>query len=104
MPLRPRSDAASPRLRSKRSSDGMDLGTRALVLGVGALVISWVPVLNIIAFLASLMAIAFGLLARWPTGWLTNEEMNTRRALAGVILGGIALVIFVVTAVRYSAL
>ncbi|UVE96822.1 hypothetical protein [Dietzia sp. B32] len=82
----------------------MDLGTRALVLGIGSLAISWVPVLNIIAFLAGLMAVAFGLLARWPTGWLANEESNPRRALAGVVLGGIALVVFLVTAVRYSAL
>lgn len=82
----------------------MDLGTRALVLGIGSLAISWVPVLNIIAFLAGLMAVAFGLLARWPTGWLANEESNPRRALAGVVLGGTALVVFVVTAVRYSAL
>ncbi|WP_216692782.1 hypothetical protein [Dietzia psychralcaliphila] len=101
MPLRPRSDAASPR---KKSSDGMDLGTRALVLGAGSLALSWVPLLNIIAFLAAMMAVAFGLLARWPTGWLTREEPNTRRALWGVVLGGLAIVVFVVTAVRYSAL
>lgn len=82
----------------------MDLGTRALVLGIGSLLVSWVPVLNIVAFLAALMAVGFGLLARWPTGWLVNEEPNTRRALWGVILGGISLVVFVVTAVRYSAL
>ncbi|MGN7154798.1 hypothetical protein ACTHRK_01620 [Dietzia cercidiphylli] len=101
MPLRPRSDAASPR---KRSSEGMDLGTRSLVLGVGSLVLSWVPLLNIIAFLAALMAVAFGLLARWPTGWLTNQEPDPRRGLVGVVLGGVAIVVFVVTAVRYSAL
>ncbi|MDX2356384.1 hypothetical protein [Dietzia sp. PP-33] len=101
MPLRPRSDAASPR---KRSSEGMDLGTRALVLGVGALALSWVPLLNIVAFLAALMAVAFGLLARWPTGWLAGQETDTRRALWGIALGGVALVVFVVTAVRYSAL
>ncbi|GAA1711346.1 hypothetical protein [Dietzia cercidiphylli] len=101
MPLRPRSDAASPR---KRSSEGMDLGTRSLVLGVGSLALSWVPLLNIIAFLAALMAVAFGLLARWPTGWLTNQEPDPRRGLVGVVLGGIAIVVFVITAVRYSAL
>ncbi|MBB1034577.1 hypothetical protein G6031_09265 [Dietzia sp. CQ4] len=101
MPLRPRSDAASPR---KRSSEGMDLGTRSLVLGVGSLALSWVPLLNIIAFLAALMAVAFGLLARWPTGWLTNQEPDPRRGLVGVVLGGVAIVVFVVTAVRYSAL
>ena len=100
MPLRPRSRAASPRTQST----GMDLGTRSLVLGAGSLVISWVPLLNIIGFLAALMAVAFGLLARWPTGWLTNEEPNPRRALWGVVLGAIALVVFIVTAVRYSAL
>lgn len=100
MPLRPRSEAASPR----KKSPGMDLGTRSLVLGIGSVVISWVPVLNIIGFLAALMAVAFGLLARWPTGWLSNEEPNTRRALWGVVLGAIALVVFIVTAVRYSAL
>ncbi|MCT1710525.1 hypothetical protein AB6N35_04510 [Dietzia cinnamea] len=107
MPLRPRSDAASPRRRPSggtRSSGGMDLGTRALVLGVGSLALSWVPLLNIIAFLAALMAVSFGLLARWPTGWLTNQEADQRRGLAGVVLGAVALVVFVVTAVRYSAL
>lgn len=82
----------------------MDLGTRALVLGVGALLFSWVPLLNIVAFLAGLMAVGFGLLARWPTGWLTQDEPDTRRALWGVILGSVALVVFVVSAVRYSVL
>lgn len=101
MPLRPRSEAVSPR---KKSTGGMDLGTRSLALGVGSLVLSWVPLLNVIAFLAALMAVAFGLLARWPTGWLAHEEPNTRRALWGVVLGAIALVVFIVTAVRYSAL
>ncbi|MET3862396.1 hypothetical protein ABIE38_003336 [Dietzia sp. 2505] len=100
MPLRPRSDAASPR---RRSSEGMDLGTRSLVLGVGSLALSWVPLLNIIAFLAALMAVAFGLLARWPTGWLTNQDPDPRRGLFGVVLGGVAIVVFVITAVRYSA-
>ena len=100
MPLRPRSDAASPR---RGSSDGMDLGTRALVLGVGSLALSWVPLINIVAFIAALMAVAFGLLARWPTGWLTNEDPDPRRGLAGVVLGAIAIVVFVITAVRYSA-
>lgn len=100
MPLRPRSDSVSPR---RASSGDMDLGTRALVLGVGSLALSWVPLLNILAFLAAMMAVAFGLLARWPTGWLVNEEPNTRRALWGVGLGAVALVVFVVTAVRYSA-
>lgn len=91
-------------LPRKGSSDGMDLGTRALILGVGSLALSWVPVLNIVAFLAAMMAVAFGLLARWPTGWLGQDEPNTRRALWAIILGALALVVFVVTAVRYSVI
>ena len=101
MPLRPRSRAFSAR---QRSSGEMDLGTRALVLGIGSLAFSWIPIINIVAFIGALMAVAFGLLARWPTGWLTNEELNTKRALWAVILGAIAVVVFVVTAVRYSAI
>lgn len=110
MPLRPRSASPSGRGWFGRdasgggSSGGMDLGTRSLVLGVGSLAISWVPVLNIVAFLAALMAVSFGLLARWPTGWIANEEPNQRRALWGVVSGAIAMVVFVVTAVRYSVL
>lgn len=82
----------------------MDLGTRALVLGIGSLALSWVPVFNILAFLAGLMAVSFGLLARWPTGWIANEEPNTRRALWGLVLGAVAIVVFVITAIRYSVI
>lgn len=100
MPLRPR----SARPTGRGASGEMDLGTRALLLGIGSLVFSWIPVLNIVAFLAALMAVSFGLLARWPTGWIAGEELNTRRALWGVVLGGVAMVVFVITAVRYSVL
>ena len=100
MRLRPRSEARAGR----GSGDGMDLGTRALVLGVGALALSWVPVLNIIAFLAALMAVSFGVLARWPTLWLVSVEPNPRRALWAIVLGAVALVVFVITAVRYSVI
>lgn len=97
-----------PRFRSRSDgeppSGGMDLGTRALVLGVGALAVSWVPVFNILAFLAALMAVSFGLLARWPTGWIANEDPNTRRALWGIGLGVVAIIVFVITAIRYSAI
>lgn len=101
MSPRPRGRGFVP---SKSESVGMDLGTRALILGVGSLVLSWVPIINIVAFLAALMAVAFGLLARWPTGWLGQGEPDTRRALWGIILGAIALVVFVITAVRYSVI
>ena len=94
-----------PRGRDPRptaAKGGMDLGTRALVLGAGALAGSWIPLLNIVAFVAALMAVGFGLLARWPTGWIASEEPDPRRALWGIVLGVLALVVFVVTAVFYS--
>lgn len=81
----------------------MDLGTRSLVLGIGSLLFSWVPLLNIVAFLAALMAVAFGLLARWPGGvMMAGGEPNERRGLWGVVLGAVAMVVFVISAVRYS--
>ena len=83
----------------------MDLGTRALVLGVGSLVFSWVPLLNIVAFLAALMAVAFGLLARGSaSSMMAGGEPNSKRGLWGVVLGAVAIVVFVVTAIRYSVL
>lgn len=83
----------------------MDLGTRSLILGIGAVLFSWVPLFNIVAFLAAMMAVAFGLIARWPAGdMMAGGEPNERRALWGVVLGAVALVVFVISAVRYSVL
>jgi len=80
----------------------MDLGTRALWCGVGALAGSWIPLLNIVAFVAALMAVGFGSLARWPTGWLASEETDTRRALWGIVLGVVAIAVFAVTSWLYG--
>lgn len=88
--------------RGGGASGGMDLGTRALVLGACALAGSWIPLLNIVAFVAALMAIGFGALAKWPTGWITNEEPDPRRAVWGIALGGLAVAVFAVTAYLYS--
>ena len=83
----------------------MDLGTRALVLGIGAVLFSWVPLLNIVAFLAALMAVAFGLLARGSaSSMMAGGEPKPKRGLWGVVLGAVAIVVFVVTAIRYSVL
>ncbi len=104
MPLRPRADAVSGGGSSggRSSTGGMDLGTRALVLGVGSVAGSWIPLLNIVAFVAALMAIGFGALARWPTGWITSQEPDPKRALWGICLGVVALVVFTATSVIYA--
>lgn len=98
-----------PRYRSRSeggsSSGGMDLGTRALILGIASLLVSWVPILNVLAFLAALMAVAFGLMARRPGGLIaTDVEPDPRRALWAIVLGAVAVVVFVITAIRYSVL
>ena len=84
----------------------MDLGTRALVLGIGAVLFSWVPLLNIVAFLAAMMAVGFGLMVRSSMSSMLGEggEPNLKRGMWGMVLGAIAMVVFVVTAVRYSVL
>lgn len=79
-------------------AEGMDLGTRSLVFGAVALAGSWIAVFNIVAFVAALWAIGFGMLVLWPTGWIPTQEPNTRRAVAGIVLGGLAIVVFAVTA------
>lgn len=99
MSFRPRGRAS---VGSASSSGGMDLGTRALVLGGCALVGSWIPLLNIVAFVAALMAVGFGGLARWRTGWIADQEPNERRALWGIVLGVAALVVFAVSSYLYA--
>lgn len=80
----------------------MDLGTKALVVGAAALLTAWIPLLNILAFVAALMAVGFGVLARWRTGWVAAEDPDEGRALWGIVLGVLALVEFGVAAWWYA--
>ena len=94
-------DRAEGAVPGHRDRSGMDLGTRSLWLGAFSICTAWIPVLNIVVFVAAVMALGFGALARWPTGWLTNDEPDPRRALWGMVLGGLAIVEFAVAVAVY---
>ena len=74
----------------------MDLGTKALIFGVLAIVLCWMPLLNIIGMVAGLIAIVFAGLTRVPNTPVTVPP-NMQRANIGLGLGVAALVIFVVS-------
>lgn len=74
----------------------MDLGTKALIFGVIAIVLSWMPLLNIIGMVAGLIAIVFAGLTRVPNTPVTVPP-NMQRSNIGLGLGVAALVIFVVS-------
>ncbi|MBW3641898.1 MAG: DUF4190 domain-containing protein [Actinobacteria bacterium] len=78
-------------------SNGM--GVAALVLGIIALLISWIPILG--AALA-VLALIFGILGlkKARRGQATNQGM----AVAGIVLGGIALAIGLLVTIAGVAL
>lgn len=61
--------------------------TGSLVLGIIALVLSWIPVIGLVAFPLGLLAVALGIL-----GWVWSAAKGgLGRAIGGVVCGGLAL-------------
>ncbi|WP_333617751.1 hypothetical protein [Dietzia sp.] len=79
--------------RGRPGKTPMDLGTKSVVYGIGALLISWIPVLNIIGLVAALITIAFSLFVRVPNT-AVDIEPNMRRANIGLALGIAAIIVF----------
>lgn len=71
----------------------MDLGTKSVFFGALALVLSWIPVVNIIGLLAGIITIAMSLFVRVPNT-AVDVEPNLRRANIALVLGVAALVVF----------
>lgn len=69
----------------------MDFGTKALIFAVLGLALSWLPLLNIVGFVSSLIGVAFGLLTRVPNA--VTGPVNPRRATAALVIGLIGLII-----------
>lgn len=83
-------------MRRNKSNKEMDLGTKSVIFGALAIVLSWMPLLNIIGMVAGFIAIAFAALTRVPNTPVTVPP-NMHRANIGLGLGVAALVIFVVS-------
>ena len=86
----------SARRRRASAQKEMDLGTKALIFGVLAIVLCWMPLLNIIGMVSGLIAIVFAALTRVPNTPVTVPP-NMQRSNIGLGLGVAALVIFVVS-------
>jgi hypothetical protein len=83
--------------RSPRSHEARNgIGTAALVLGVIAVVVSLIPVLNFFTWPLGILAIVFG-----AVGWNRankGQATNKKLAIAGLVLG---VVSFLVTCLIY---
>lgn len=86
----------SAKRRRRGAEKEMDLGTKSVVFGVIALVLSWMPLLNIIGMVAALIAISFAGLTHVPNTPMTVPP-NMQRSKIGFCLGVAALVIFVIS-------
>lgn len=76
----------------KKSTSG--LAVTGLVLGIIALVSSFVPLLNLFSFPFVLLAIIFGAIGLWQT--VKGTKAGKGLAIAGLVLGLLALLITVV--------
>lgn len=66
-------------------------GVAALVLGIVAIVLFWIPFVDILGIILGILAIVFGVvgIARVRTGQATNRGM----AIAGIVTGAIGVVL-----------
>ena len=77
---------------------GNGLGTASLVLGIIAIVGSWIPFLNVLSLIFAIVALGLGIPG------LIIGIIHTRPkgpAIAGLILGIISIIIFIATNTLY---
>ena len=72
---------------------GNGVGLAALIVGIVALVLAVIPVVSFVAFLPALAAIALGIVG------LTLRGRSRGTSIAGLILGGVALLVAIVISV-----
>ena len=73
------------------------MGTAALVLGIIALVLSFIPVIGLLSWILAPLAIIFGIIG------LNRAGAPRGGAVAGLVTGGIALVICLLWALAFGA-
>lgn len=93
MPAQP----GSPAPQGSRS--GMAIA--ALVLGIVALAISWMPIVNNFAFVVALVGVVLGIIG--IVGCSRKGKTGKGLAIAGVVLSVVAFIVVLVTQAAYSA-
>lgn len=87
----------APAVAAKRSG----MAVASLVLGIVAAALSWVPIVNNLAFLVGLVGLVLGIVAIVGCG--RKGKSGKGLAIAGVVLGVVALVVVLATQSAYTA-
>ena len=73
------------------------LGTAAMVLGIIALVLSFIPLLGLLSWVLAPLAVIFGIIA------VLKPDQPHGTAIAGIATGGVALVICLLWGLVFGA-
>ncbi len=90
--------AAYPPPYQRPTRRGLGFAITSLVLGVGALLFSWVPFIGIIAGLAGIAAVVLGAIA------LARAFAGKGMSIAGLVTGGLAVILSVLLTVTWFGL
>lgn len=71
-----------------KNKENSGLATAGMVLGIIAIVGSWIPFLNIVSIILAVLAVIFGLIPLF-------QKRSVGKAVAGVVLGVISIIIAV---------
>ena len=85
-----------PVVAAKRSG----MAVASLVLGIVAAALSWMPIVNNLAFLVGLVGLVLGIVA--IVGCVRKGKGGKGLAIAGVVLGVVALVVVLATQAAYT--
>ena len=79
----------------RATSNGM--GTTAMVLGIIAVVLAFIPVLGLISWLLAPLAVIFGVIG------VSRRDAPRGQAIAGIATGGVALLVCLLWALVFGA-
>ena len=80
-----------------QANNSNSMGTAAMVLGIIALVLSFIPVIGMISWILAPLAIIFGIIGMNKVG------VPKGGAIAGLVTGGIALLICLLWVIAFGA-
>lgn len=90
---------ASPRPAPGRGTSG--LGVAAVILGALALLLCWIPLVNVLALLLAVVGGVLGLVG--GVAALTGKKSSPGWPVAGVVVNGLAVIGFVATNIVFAA-
>lgn len=74
------------------------LGLAALLVGIGAVVLAFIPFVSYVAWIVGITAIVLGIIA------VRRSGRSKGGAVAGIVLGGVAIILAIVMSLIYTAI